>query len=194
VPLAPVQLRANEECSLPDIALAPAGHVEILLAAGAPRIAQLRLLREDGETAAWLYFDGDVVRRETAPGLYRAIAQIGDGWASLPVRVRSNETTRATLAFTPAALVHFECRYGGSRPEGRVLVRVFDASNLLVDTYELHLHMRGEVDSPTVWENRLPPGTYRLEARADDGRAATRPLTIADATDTPSVVFELPAR
>ena len=192
VPLAPVQLRAGEECALADVVLEPAGQVEIRLAGETPRVAQLRLLRDDGETAAWLSFDGDVAKREVPPGSYRALAQIGNGCASMPILVRSKQTTTATLTITPAALVRFECRFAGSRPDGRVLVRVYDEGNTLVDTYELHMHMLGS-EGPSRWENRLPPGTYRLEARAQNDRTATQSLTIKSASETADVVLELSA-
>lgn len=194
--LAPVVLHAREELTIPDVVLSPAGMLEVRIAGqGHQHGITLRVLRGDGESVAWLTTEAGKARRELPPGQYLVLGEAGGARGSVPVTVRSKESVQTTLAFQPATTVAFECRFGGARPDGRVMVFVHDAADTLVDVYELHMHVHGGPKRNEVkWQNQLLPGDYRLTARTDDGRVAQQRLVVGANASAEPVVIEFSPR
>lgn len=194
--LAPVVLHAREELTIPDVVLSPAGMLEVRIAGeGRQHGITLRVLRGDGESVAWLTTEAGKARRELPPGQYLVLGEAGGARGTVPVTVRSKESVQTTLAFQPATTVAFECRFRGTRPDGRVMVFVHDAADTLVDVYELHMHVHGGPKRNEVkWQNQLLPGDYRLTARTDDGRIAQQQLVVGANASSEPVVLEFPPR
>ena len=119
-----------------------------------------------------------------APGEYTVTARTSSQAAAAPasVRVRSGEASQVTVAVEPGTvlIVTLTDKTGADIPSR---VSVVDAQgremNGMLGLAEIMERYSGGIGSTEQRVGPLPPGKYRVQAVAEDGRSTERPVTLS---------------
>ena len=131
---------------------------------------------------------GEFEWRQLPPGDYTFVARhrTSASAESGPVRVTADAETSVELSLAPGAMLRVSLvdSEGGPVPAS---FRVFDAEGRSFETlqspYDLELFLRDGHRSNGRHVGPLPPARYTVEARAADGRVASRKVKVAGGDD-----------